>query len=170
MFSTILKLAKEKYCVADECEDDGSDTEQEVALTLDEAMNAIVFDDLQFITVSRIRSATHTLQLAICDDLKMDTDASSIIKIRRIGAVSKMPNIDAILKRKMDKGAILHQVTRWDSTHFMVERLLELKDTLIWRNQTCLSKALRNNVKNLECLLRHTFLFIKKIANCLFDA
>ena len=41
------------------------------------------------------------------------------------------PMIDAILKRKVKKGAILDQAIRWGSTYLVIVQLLELKDTLV---------------------------------------
>ena len=59
----IKKLSED--CEADESKDDGSYTEPEVASILNESMNSVVFDYLQFTTMSLVGCAAHTLQLAI---------------------------------------------------------------------------------------------------------
>ena len=122
--STIAHAVKKlsQDCKADESEDDGSGTEQEIASTVDESMNSVVLDYLQLTTMPHMRCAAHNLQLAIRDGLKIVTVASLIIKISRIAAAARIPKVDALLKRKMNKVAILDQAFRWASTY------LRLKD------------------------------------------
>ena len=96
--------------------------------------------------------------------MKIDTVALLFIKIRRISAAARTPKTDAILKRKIKKRAIFYQATKWNNTYLIVKRLLELKDALIniAHPCVCLSEAQWNDDKNLECLLRHSFLFTKQ--------
>ena len=96
--STIAHAVKKlsEVCVADENKDDGSGTEEEVASTLNESMNSMVLDCLEFTTTSYMRCAAYTLQLAIRDSLKIDTVASLIIRILQISAAVRTPKIDAI--------------------------------------------------------------------------
>ena len=98
-------------CVADESKDDGNGTTQEVTSTLNESINSVVLDYFQFTAVSRMKCAAHTLQLAIRDSLKKVTVALLITKILRIAATARTPKIDAILRIKMNKEAILDQGT-----------------------------------------------------------
>ena len=58
----IKKLSAD--CVADESEDDDSDTEQEIASTLDESMNLVVLDNMQFTTMLHMLPVLHNLQSA----------------------------------------------------------------------------------------------------------
>ena len=43
------------YCVTDKSKDDGSNTKQEVASTLNESMNWVVLDYMQFTTIPHTR-------------------------------------------------------------------------------------------------------------------
>ena len=112
-----------------------------------------------------MRCAAHTLQLAIRDGLKVRHVALLISKIRQVVVAARSPKIDAILRRKTNKGAILDQATRLGSTYLMLERLLELKPALIdiVHPDVSLSDAQWNEVKQLEGLLRHPFLTTKKL-------
>ena len=99
-----------------------------------------------------MRCAAHTLQLAISDGLKVRHVASLISKIRQVVVAARSPKIDAILRRKTNKGAILDQATRWGSTYLMLKRLLELKPALIdiVHPDVPLSDVQWNEVKQLE--------------------
>ena len=105
----IKKLSED--WVADKSKDDSSGTEQEVVSTFNESMNVVVLDYLQFNTMSHMRCAAHTLQLAIHDRLKIDTVASLVNKIHQIVAAARASKLNAILKRNMNKGAIVDQAT-----------------------------------------------------------
>ncbi|CAK8687693.1 unnamed protein product [Clavelina lepadiformis] len=115
--------------------------------------------------MSHMRCAAHTLQLAIRDGLEVRHVASLISKIRLVVIAARTPKIDAILKRKTNKGAINDQATRWGSTYLMLERLLELKPVLvdIAHPNVSLSDGQWNEVKQLEELLRHPFVTTKKL-------
>ena len=76
---------------AEECEDD---TEQEGLSALDDSTNLA----FSFSTMSHMRCAAHTLQLAIRDGLKLNTVASLISQIRRVVTSATAPKSDVILK------------------------------------------------------------------------
>ena len=105
------------------------------------------------------------MQLAIRDGLKVRHVASLISKICQVLVAARSPKIDAILRKKTNKGAILDQATRWGSTYLMLERLLELKPALIdiVHPDVSLSDAQWNEVKQLEGLLCYPFLTTKKL-------
>ena len=115
--------------------------------------------------MTHMRCAGHTLQLTIRDGLKVRNVASLISKIRHVVVAARSPKIDAILRRKTNKGAILDQATRWGSTYLMLERLLELKPALIdiVHPDVSLPDAQWNEVKQLEGWLRHPLLTTKKL-------
>ncbi|XP_076816197.1 uncharacterized protein LOC143462062 [Clavelina lepadiformis] len=96
-----------------------------------------------------------------CFGLKVRHVASLISKIRQVVTAARTPKIDAILKRKTNKGAINDQATRWGSTYLMLERLLELKPVLV--DIVSLFDGQWNEVKQLEELLRHPFVTTKKL-------
>ena len=98
-FNMTLAVKKLSEDLADESEDDDSDTEQESNSTFYESINLAFSDSLLFIAMSHMRCAAHTLQLAICDGLKIDTFASLIIKILRVVTAARTPKIDAISKK-----------------------------------------------------------------------
>jgi len=143
-----------------------AESEQEGTATLVETIASAFADYSQeFSTMSHMRCAAHTLQLASRDGLKINAVASLISRIRHVVVAARTPKIDAILKRKVYKGAILDQATRWGSTYLMIERLLELKDTLvdIAHPDVSLPEVQWNEIKGLESILRHPFLFTKKL-------
>ena len=69
-----------------------------------------------------MRSTVHTLQLAIRDGLKDHHAADLIGKLRQVAIAARMPKINAILKRRVAKGAVIDQATRWGSTYLMVKK------------------------------------------------
>jgi len=143
-----------------------AESEQEGTATLVETIASAFADYSQeFSTMSHMRCAAHTLQLASRDGLKINAVASLISRICHVVVAARTPKIDAILKRKVYKGAILDQATSWGSTHLMIERLLELKDTLvdIAHPDVSLPEVQWNEIKGLESTLRHPFLFTKKL-------
>ena len=73
----------------------------------------------------------HILQLAIRDGLNKKHVDRLVSKVRHLAIIAKAPNIDAILKRKFKKGAVIDQATRWGSTYLMIQQLLELKNALL---------------------------------------
>ena len=80
-------------------------------------MNSVVLEYLQFTTMSCMRCAARISQLKISDGFKIDTSASLKIKIHLIWVAARAPKIDAILKRKINKGAILDLATWWGSAY-----------------------------------------------------
>ena len=94
-------------CEANESKDDGSDTKQKIASTLDESINSVMLDYLQFSTMPHVRRAAYNLQLAIRDGLKLNTVASLTIKIRRIAIAARPLKIDFTLNRKKAKEPFL---------------------------------------------------------------
>ena len=121
----VQKLSEDSITVVAENKD-----ELEGISTLDEETSLAFRYDSECKTMTQMRCAAHTLQLAICDGLKVRHVASLISKICQVVVAARSPKIDTIL-RKANKGAILDQVIRWDSIHLMLERLLELKPALI---------------------------------------
>ena len=73
----------------------------------------------------------HTLELAICDGLKEKHVDRLDSKVRHIAITARTSKIDANLKRKLKKGVIIDQATRWLSTYLMIQRLLKLKNALL---------------------------------------
>ena len=80
--------------------------------------------------IHHMRCAVHTLQLAIRDGLKLSQIARILTKLRSVVVVARRRTVDAILKLRANKGAIVDQATRWESTYLMLQCLIELKDTL----------------------------------------
>ena len=161
-----MTLAVKKLSEDSVVDENEAESEQEGTSTLDETIASAFTDYTQeFSTMSHMRCAAHTLQLATRDGLKINSVASLIIRIRRVVVAARTPKIDAIFKRKVYKGAILDQATRWGSTYLMIERLLELKDTLvdIAHPDVSLPEVQWNEIKGLESTLRHPFLFTKKL-------
>ena len=160
MTLAVQKLSEDSINIVAENED-----ELEGISTLEEETSLAFRYDSEFKTMTHIRCAAHTLQLAIRDGLKVRHVASLISKIRQVVVAARLPKIDAIFRRKTNKGAILDQATRWGSTYLMLERLLELKPALIdiVHPDVSLSDAQGNEVKQLEGLLRHPFLTTKKL-------
>ena len=112
-----------------------------------------------------MRCAVHTLQLAIRDGLQEKHVNRLVTKVRHVAITARTPKIDAILKRKIKKGAIIDQATRWGSTYLMIQRLLELKECLLdlAHPDLTLTDCQWNEVKQLEELLRHPFLATKQM-------
>ena len=160
MILAVQKLSEDSINIVAENED-----ELKGISTLEEETSLVFRYDSEFKMLTHMRCAAHTLQLAIRDGLKVRHVASLISKIRQVVIAARSPKIDAILRRKTNKGAILDQATRWGSTYLMLERLLELKPALIdiVHPDVSLSDAQWNEVKQLEGLLRHPFLTIKKL-------
>ena len=86
---------------------------------------------VDFSTTPHMRCVVHTLQLAIRDGLKEKQVDRLVSKVRQVAITARTPKIEAILKRKSKKGAIIDQATRWGSTYLMIQQLLELKDALL---------------------------------------
>jgi len=160
MTLAVQKLSEDSITVVAENED-----ELEGISILEEETGLAFRYDSEFKTMTHMRCAIHILQLAKRDGLKVRHVASLISKIRQVVVAARSPKIDAILRRKTNKGDILDQATRWGSTYLMQERLLELKPALvdIVHPDVALPDAQWNEVKQLEGLLRHPFLTTKKL-------
>ncbi|CAK8690142.1 unnamed protein product [Clavelina lepadiformis] len=107
MTLAVKKLSED--CFVDENEDD---VKVEGIPTLDEISTLAFANHSEFKNMSHMLCAAHTLQLAIRDGLKVRHVASLISKIRQVVIAARTPKIDAILKRKTNKGAINDQATR----------------------------------------------------------
>jgi hypothetical protein len=149
MVSTVAKLNEE------DMESEESDDDEDHAEELPE-----VADELQ---IHHMRCGAHTLQLAIRDGLKQKHAANLIGKIRQATVTARNPKLDAIVKRRSGKGAILDQVTRWGSTYMMIQRILELKDVLIDIPDVSMTDAQWRQTEELEKLLRVPFLATKNM-------
>ena len=97
---------------------------------LDEVFDSTLSEMMDFSTTTHMRCAVHALQLAIRDSLKEKLVDRLVSKVRHVAITARTPKIDAILKRKLKKGAIIDQATRWGSTYFVIQRFLKLKDAL----------------------------------------
>ena len=125
MTLAVQKLSEDSITVVTENKD-----KLEGISTSDEETSLTFRYDSECKTMTHMRCAAHTLQLAIRDGLNMRHVASLISKIRQVVIAARSPKIDAILK-KAHKGAILDQATTRGSTYLMLECLLELKPALI---------------------------------------
>ena len=83
--------------------------------------------DLDF-TITAIRCAAHTLQLAIYDFLKQEKISTITEKARKIVKKLRTPLLQSTLSVLSKKNAILDCTTRWNSTLDVLERLHELKE------------------------------------------
>ena len=144
MTLAVQKLFEDSINVVAENED-----ELEGISTLEKETSFAFRYDSEFKTMAHMRCAAHILQLAIRDGLKVRHVVSLISKIRQVVVAARSPIIDAILRRKTNKGAILDQATKWGSTYLMLERLFELKPALIDIVHP-LSDAQWNEAKQLE--------------------
>nr|XP_039273925.1 uncharacterized protein LOC120347876 [Styela clava] len=79
--------------------------------------------------------------------------------------MARTPKIDAILKRRTGKGAIIDQATRWGSTYLMIQRLLEIKNSLIdmANPDITLTDLQWRQTHQLEELLREPYLVTKRL-------
>ena len=78
---------------------------------LDEVFNSALSGMEDFLTTTHMLCAVHTLQLAIHDGLKEKHAASLVSRVRHVAITARIPKIDAILKRKLKKDAIINQAT-----------------------------------------------------------
>ena len=132
---------------------------------LNEEFDRALSGMVEFSSTAYMRCAVHILQLAIRDGLKEKYVDTFISKLRQVATPARTPKIDAFLKRKLKKGAIIDQATRWGSTYLMIQRSLELKDALLdlAHPDLTLTEYQWNEVKQLEELLRHPFLATKQM-------
>ena len=86
-------------------------------------------------------------------------------KLRQVALAARTPKIDAILKRRTAKGAIIDQATRWGCTYLMVKRLLELTSFLenIDNPSLALTEGQWKSAIELEELLQLPYIVTKKL-------
>ena len=82
---------------------------------LDKVFDSALSRMVGFSSTTHMRCAVHTLQLAIRDCLKEKYVNRLVSKVRHVAITARTSKIDAILKRKIKKGAIIDQATRWGS-------------------------------------------------------
>lgn len=79
--------------------------------------------------MTAIRCAAHTVQLVVNTALNETDFAKKLInKCRRIVRSLLNPNIFNLIQQQNLRKPIIDCLTRWSSTYYMLERLLELKD------------------------------------------
>ena len=95
---------------------DEEDTQLRQALLSSEELTDEHLDDVaeaaKLTKIQHMRCTVHALQLAIRDGLKNNHAVNLLLKLRKVAVASRTPKIDAILKRRANKGAILDQATR----------------------------------------------------------
>ena len=77
-----------------------------------------------------MRCATHTLQLSVLDFLSSKQLKQLLMHVRNVVRKLRTPTIRHLLK---DKGAavpVIDCITRWSSTHDMLESLISILDTV----------------------------------------
>jgi len=163
MIKTIEKLNEDEDSnPMEKIESDVAEQENE---RRDATLDDVTEEASKLCVIRHMRCAVHTLQLAIRDGLK-DTHSRNLIgKLRHVATTARTLKIDAILKKRAKKGAIIDQATRWGSTYMMVKRLLELKTFLedIDNPAVSLSEREWNNVLQLEAVLAFPFAATKRL-------
>lgn len=103
--------------------------EQEIADIERNVVSAMTLLQEKTDIVTSIRCAAHVLQLIINIALKKTTYATKLIKkCRRIVRKLLNPNMSNLMRQQNMNSAIIDCSTRWSSTYYMLERLLQLKD------------------------------------------
>lgn len=128
MLKTIKLLQDELYNNEnDEDENEALVTEKDLL----EMETLIVKERAEPCVINTIRCAAHTLQLVVTDVLK-SVENKKIIEISTqiTLALKKSENRHKLFERGL-KSPILKNSTRWCSTFYMIERLLELKNFII---------------------------------------
>lgn len=98
----------------------------EVQSSLNEAVEIF---EMKTNILSGIRCAAHTLQLVINKALNQTDYAKKLIaKSRRIVKSFMTPNMMNLIRQQGMKSPVIDCLTRWSSTFYMLERLLELKE------------------------------------------
>jgi len=139
--------------------------EQENEEHRDATLDDVTEEASKLCAIRHTRCAVHTLQLAIRDGLE-DTHSRNLIgKLRQVATAARTPKIDAVLKKRAKKGAIIDQATLWGSTYMMVKRLLELKTFLEDSGNPAVSLSRRewNDVLQLEAVLAFPFAATKRM-------
>lgn len=119
--------------VDDETEDSSNDKESEEADAIEANVNSaisLLAAKTEIMTV--IRCAAHILQLIVTIALSKTDYAKKLIKkCRRIVKELFKAAMAKLLKQQNRKAPIIDCATRWSSTYYMLERLLELKDFIV---------------------------------------
>lgn len=159
MVSTVEKLNAEAH------EKTSSDEEEFIEEEIDNSVEDAVNELSDIYKMYHMRCAVHTLQLAVRDGLKQRHASSLIGKVRRVAVAARAPKLDDILRRREGKGAILDQATRWGSTYQMIERILELKATLVdmASAEVALTELQWNQIEELKRLLVLPFIATKNL-------
>lgn len=96
--------------------------------------------------VIAVRSAAHTLQLAVRDACK---ELEPLLDVCRCAVRTlRTPNVALELKRNQLLQAVLDCPTRWDSTVDMLERLISLKDFCKNHHPNLIDDEAWNNIEN----------------------
>lgn len=146
-------------------QNDSLENELETESYDEETLFHAICDISELSRIEHMRCAVHTLQLAVRDGLKEKHVHTLISKLRQVVVIARTPKVDAILKRRAGKGAIIDQATRWGSTYLMIKRLLEIKSNLIdmAHPDITLTEFQWKQAEELEALLLHPFLLTKKL-------
>ena len=78
-----------------------------------------------------LRCSAQTSQLAVIDAMKDRHMSNLMAKARYVAKKLRTQNVGAVLKKMGHKRAIIDCITRWHSTHDMLERLCEIS-VRIW--------------------------------------
>lgn len=126
IIAIVTDNASNMILTTEKLNDENENIEEQECEIVDEFSRDAFKNDIQ-----HMRCAAHTLQLAIRDGLKNKNASKIIAKLRHVAVTARTPKIDAILKRRAGKGALIDQQTRWGSTYSMIERLIELKAYIV---------------------------------------
>ena len=118
-----------------------------------------------FTEIKHQRCCVYTHQLAVRDPLKEHHSSNLLAKVRKISTAARTPKLDAILKRRAGKEAIMDQATQWGSTYNMVKRLVELRPVLtdMANPDVTLTELQWKKLEELEDVLRLPFKVTKKL-------
>lgn len=120
-------------------------------------------------SISGVRCAAHTLQLAVHDALRRDAVYDEALDKARICVrILRRPNILRILKEAHTKKPILDCANRWDSVYLMLDRLLEFREFInTHRDLEAVSLEISNEtwnlLTNLKCSLEPAMILSKKL-------
>lgn len=121
----LLRDALREEFSEEEFENADQDPDQELN-NLEDVANLLILDSSNLINC--IRCAAHSLQLVVYDAIKVASLAEKILLCRRLSVALRKPNNCLKLDLAKLRKAKLNIVTRWNSTYYMLERLLELKE------------------------------------------
>ena len=78
--------------------------------------------------INTVRCAAHTIQLAVSDILKISMYKKKINKFRDVSVCLRTPSHRNSLNYNNFRLPLLNNLTRWNSTYLMIERLVELNE------------------------------------------